>query len=98
MSNRKTNQEGEIMDATIFILTSLALIWCITLCLGGFNDLIERGKARKKVFSKEDNEDINGFDLSREEFYRTLNYMLMMNIIDYQQYNELEVKALPYIQ
>lgn len=98
MSNRKTNQEGEIMESTIFILTSLALLWCIVLCLGGFNDLIKRGKARQKVFSHEDTKEINGFDVTSEEFYRTINYMLMMDIIDYQQYNELEIKALPYLR
>jgi hypothetical protein len=37
-------------------------------------------------------------DLSIEEFNKTINFMLLYGIIDFDQYNELQTKSLPYLR
>lgn len=42
--------------------------------------------------------DMPSLDLTRNELYKALNFMLMMGIITSEQYNEIEAKAFPYIK
>jgi hypothetical protein len=37
-------------------------------------------------------------DLNIEEFNKTINFMLLYGIIDFDQYNELQTKSLPYLR
>lgn len=36
--------------------------------------------------------------MTKKEFNKVLNFMLQMNIINHQQYNELMIKSLPYLK
>jgi hypothetical protein len=42
--------------------------------------------------------DMPSLDLTRNELYKALNFMLMMGVITSEQYNEIEAKAFPYIK
>lgn len=37
-------------------------------------------------------------DITREEFYKILNYMLLMQVITMNEYTNLEMKTLPYLK
>jgi hypothetical protein len=42
-------------------------------------------------------EDIMALELSHEELYKSLNFLLMYGVITFEEYNELQMKGLPYL-
>lgn len=48
--------------------------------------------------SSTQNTDILTLNLNRTEFYKALNFMMMFGIISFEQYTEIESKALPYLR
>jgi hypothetical protein len=36
--------------------------------------------------------------LNKTEYYKSLNFMLMYGVITFEEYNELQMKALPYLK
>jgi hypothetical protein len=49
---------------------------------------------RKQLTNKED---IMSLDLSPEEFYKVLNFLLLYGVISFDEYTKMEVKSLPYV-
>ena len=39
---------------------------------------------------------LNSLDITNEEYFKVLNFMLMYNIITFEQYQKLEIKGLSY--
>jgi hypothetical protein len=52
----------------------------------------------KRKKTKQKGEEILALELSREELYKSLNFMLMYGIIDINDYNKIEVKSLSYLK
>jgi hypothetical protein len=46
---------------------------------------------------KKDPADVLAFNLTHEEYYKTLNFMLMYSVITPQQYTEFMSKGSPYL-
>lgn len=77
----------------MYILAIFALICLIFtfICIAE-----QKHKNRNPSNQTEEQEELS-LNLSREELYKTLNFMLMYGVIDFNQYNQIELKSLPYV-
>jgi hypothetical protein len=55
-------------------------------------------KGDYKEMKKENSKEIPSLDLTHEEFYKTLNFLLMYGVITFEEYGEIERKSLTFVK
>jgi hypothetical protein len=74
-----------ILIALVFILALAVVIW-------SFNGLFRKTTKPAQYYI----DNVNSLVVSPEEFYKTLNFLLMYGVITQEQYTEIQLKALPF--
>jgi ACR3 family arsenite efflux pump ArsB len=69
---------------------------CVFLLVAILYTLMVLLNAKRKQFTSK--EDIIALDLSPEELYKVLNFLLMYGVIDFKEYTNMELKSLPYVK
>lgn len=77
---------------------SLVLSFIIIVLAFGFIYLFKNVKEDIDEMKEKEAKEKPALDLSLEEFYKTLNFMLLYGVITFEEYNELERKGLPYVR
>lgn len=76
-----------------FILSFVIIVFAV-----GFIFLFRNIKEDIDEMKEEEAKEKPALDLSLEEFYKTLNFMLLYGVITFDQYNEMERKGLPFVR
>jgi hypothetical protein len=82
------------MTIETFMILLITLL-CLTLLPAFY--LLGRSQKRE-VQSDFKGSEVMALHLNKTEYYKSLNFMLMYGVITFEEYNELQMKALPYLK
>lgn len=74
-----------ILIYAVVIFTLMFVIYCMNTV---------RSENKQKVKGEE----VPSLEVSKEEYYKVLNFMLMYGVIEFEEYNKIQTKGLPYVR
>lgn len=78
----------DVLTILIYIVVLITLIFAI------YSMKVTHTENKQKFKG----EDVPALEVTKEEFYKTLNFMLMFGIISFEEYNQIQTKGLPYVR
>jgi hypothetical protein len=60
--------------------------------------IADHKRKQHKANKQQKGDEIMALDLNRTDFYKTLNFLLMMGVITFDEYTKLEMKTLSHLR